>query len=286
MFYRLIHSQIAAGELRSFMHESASTAELAAMMDKRSPWEEYSLMRCKKLTTDPPRKVAVVTKPKQELTYAIDDGGLEGDDDGADVDDDDIVDSINDKANENDEYDDDDGPDFDEGLDEKEVKLTASVVDHGIQVTEVKKTKLPMLDSAENDSDYSEEEEDDDDEDEDEDDLSNVADKGKTTVTDGDNDDDDDGDDEDDEDDDSFESLRVTYMQYGYLVPMLLVIVSVCIILLSVAKIVSVMMRRRGERYRQALLASKNSIVYQKLSEEIGAPVTPKFHRYAPIEQV
>lgn len=280
--------QIAAGELRSFTRESLSAAELAAMTDKRSPWEEYSLLRCKKLTTDAPRKVAAVTKPKQELTYAIDDGGLESEDDGPDADDDEIVDSINDKANENDEYDDDDGPDDDEEVAEKEVKLTASVVDHGIQVTEVEKPKLQAVDNADKDSEYSEEDEDDDDDDEEDED--DVADKTKKNVVDAqiddDNDSGDDDDDGDDEDDDSFESLRVTYMQYGYLVPMLLVVGSVFVIMLSVAKIVSVMMRRRGERYRQALLASKNSIVYQKLSEEIGAPVTPKFHRYAPIEQV
>lgn len=74
--------------------------------------------------------------------------------------------------------------------------------------------------------------------------------------------------------------------QYGYLLPILIVVFSVLAILLLVGKIMSIVMRRRGERYRQALLASKNSIVYQKLSEDIGGPMTPKFHRYAPINQV
>lgn len=74
--------------------------------------------------------------------------------------------------------------------------------------------------------------------------------------------------------------------QYGYLLPILIIVTSVIVVLLLVGKVMSVLMRRRGERYRQAILASKNSIVYQKLSEEIHGPTTPKFHRYAPINQV
>lgn len=84
---------------------------------------------------------------------------------------------------------------------------------------------------------------------------------------------------------------RRPYLNYGqisiynYLKPILIIVFAVLALLIIIGKIVSVMMRRRGERYRQALLASKNSIVYQKLSEDIG-PTTPKFNRYAPINQV
>lgn len=72
---------------------------------------------------------------------------------------------------------------------------------------------------------------------------------------------------------------------YNYLKPILIIVFAVLALLIIIGKIVSMMMRRRGERYRQAILASKNSIVYQKLSEDIG-PTTPKFNRYAPINQV
>lgn len=69
-------------------------------------------------------------------------------------------------------------------------------------------------------------------------------------------------------------------------VPFLLILLAILITMVLITRIVSLLMHRRGERYRQALLASKNSIIYQKLSEEINAPQTPKLHRYAPINQV
>jgi len=83
------------------------------------------------------------------------------------------------------------------------------------------------------------------------------------------------------------ESRGAKLMAMAYeAVPFLLILVAILTTLVLITRIVSLLMHRRGERYRQALLASKNSIIYQKLSEEIHAPQTPKFHRYAPINQV
>lgn len=78
---------------------------------------------------------------------------------------------------------------------------------------------------------------------------------------------------------------------------MIIVVSCVLMILLAIARVVYVVLRKRGERYRMALLASKNSFVYQKLSEDIVKPKEgkdlkpkaikqPKVHRYAPINQV
>lgn len=89
---------------------------------------------------------------------------------------------------------------------------------------------------------------------------------------------------------------------FGYIWPIFIVMLSIVVVLLVISNVIALCMRKRGERYRQALLQSKNSIIYQKLSEEItpqtpkiqryiltsekAIPQTPKAHRYTPIEQV
>lgn len=83
------------------------------------------------------------------------------------------------------------------------------------------------------------------------------------------------------------------YSSYRFLGPIIITLISILILLVFVAKIVLVIMYKRGERYRMSLLqAHKNTIVYQKLSEEIKPPkeskqiTHPKVHRYAPISSV
>uniref|UniRef100_A0A182TGV9 Uncharacterized protein n=1 Tax=Anopheles melas TaxID=34690 RepID=A0A182TGV9_9DIPT len=64
------------------------------------------------------------------------------------------------------------------------------------------------------------------------------------------------------------------------------ILFGISMLLLVVVKVLTEVMKRRGERYRQALLASKNSFVYQKLTEDIVPSKVPKIHRYEPINQV
>lgn len=62
-------------------------------------------------------------------------------------------------------------------------------------------------------------------------------------------------------------------------------------LVLVIMHVASRILDKKNERYRQAILASKNSIVYQKLSEDIGGQKgknasIPKVHHYQPIQQV
>ncbi|EDW72262.2 uncharacterized protein Dwil_GK20809 [Drosophila willistoni] len=97
---------------------------------------------------------------------------------------------------------------------------------------------------------------------------------------------------EQDEEEIIIERGRIYYSGYRFMFPIIIVVTCLLIILLGIAKVVSMVLRKRGERYRMALLASKNSFVYQKLSEDIVKPLPskepkqPKVHRYAPINQV
>ncbi|XP_037943813.1 protein PFC0760c [Teleopsis dalmanni] len=84
---------------------------------------------------------------------------------------------------------------------------------------------------------------------------------------------------------------RIYYGGYRFLVPVIVTVLCIAVVLLIVVKLIVMMLHKRGERYRMALLASSNnSIVYQKLSEEIKPKMKeskqPKVHRYAPINQV
>ncbi|XP_054737604.1 uncharacterized protein LOC129244038 [Anastrepha obliqua] len=84
---------------------------------------------------------------------------------------------------------------------------------------------------------------------------------------------------------------HVYYVGYKFLLPVIVIVTCLLMLLIVIAKIVTVVVRKRGERYRMALLASSNnSIVYQKLTEDIKPkvkePKVPKVHRYAPINQV
>ncbi|KAH8371132.1 hypothetical protein KR093_006317, partial [Drosophila rubida] len=85
---------------------------------------------------------------------------------------------------------------------------------------------------------------------------------------------------------------HIYYQGYNYILPTVIVVCCLVVILLGLVKIVAMVLHKRGERYRMAILASKNSFVYQKLTEDIVKPAAskepkqPKVHRYAPINQV
>lgn len=102
-----------------------------------------------------------------------------------------------------------------------------------------------------------------------------------------------------DENDDETEGVLIeeASTNYRFIWPMLIAMLSIVVVLLIIMNVIALCMRKRGERYRQALLQSKNSIIYQKLSEEITPQTpkinrfvitseTPKAHRYTPIDQV
>ncbi|XP_017865654.1 PREDICTED: uncharacterized protein LOC108615586 isoform X2 [Drosophila arizonae] len=95
-----------------------------------------------------------------------------------------------------------------------------------------------------------------------------------------------------DEEEIIIERGRIYYNSSNFLIPTILALTCLLVILMGLAKLVALVLRKRGERYRMAIMASKNSFVYQKLSEDIVKPTTskepkqPKVHRYAPINQV
>uniref|UniRef100_A0A182PW32 Uncharacterized protein n=1 Tax=Anopheles epiroticus TaxID=199890 RepID=A0A182PW32_9DIPT len=104
-------------------------------------------------------------------------------------------------------------------------------------------------------------------------------------------DDEDDGEYEDEGDGANVDDVVILESASMFEVSSMLIVVGcilfgISMLLLVVVKVVTEVMKRRGERYRQALLASKNSFVYQKLTEDIVPPKVPKVHRYEPINQV
>jgi hypothetical protein len=72
-----------------------------------------------------------------------------------------------------------------------------------------------------------------------------------------------------------------------YMYPIVIILSTVIALLLIIARVIAVLMHRRGERYREALIRSKNSIIYQKLTEDLPTPTQiPKLHKYMPVQQV
>ncbi|XP_034105289.1 uncharacterized protein LOC117568619 [Drosophila albomicans] len=98
--------------------------------------------------------------------------------------------------------------------------------------------------------------------------------------------------DEEDEEEIFIQRGHVYNMSYKYIAPTIIVVCCLLMILFGLFKIAAMVLHKRGERYRMAILASKNSFVYQKLSEDIVKPAVskepkqPKVHKYAPINQV
>ncbi|XP_023303313.2 uncharacterized protein LOC111685291 [Lucilia cuprina] len=194
---------------------------------------------------------------------------------------DDINNAEEEKDDDESEYDEDDDDDDDENADnnqddyddyEKKADISKKIIDHGIRVEEIDLSKETndrfLLDKF-------------------------IADR-KKHLEHSDNDEEDDDDDEEDDDDNDEEYIiergHIYYSGYKFLVPIIIIITCVIILLIVIAKIISMVMRKRGERYRMSLLqAHTNSIVYQKLTEDIKPPKEPKqpkVHQYTPINQV
>ena len=221
-----------------------------------------------------------VKDQEQVNEYEEDDGGEDIDDEDEDDDNDD---------NTEDDYNDEDY--------EKKADISKKIVDHGIRVEEIdlsKETNDRFLLGEYNNKQI----------------KFNLILKTTTNVytldkfiaerkkhlervEDDENENEDDNDEDEDENDDEeyiIERGHIYYSGYRFLVPIIIIITCVIVLLLVIAKIVSMVMRKRGERYRMSLLqAHTNSIVYQKLTEDIKPPKEskqPKVHRYAPINQV